>query len=45
MDSLENNMKTIKEFSMHDVKEIIPGKDIEPELEQEEIIELEFLEE
>jgi len=45
MDSLENNMKTIKEFSMHDVKEIVPGKDIEPELEQEEIIELEFLEE
>lgn len=45
MDSLENNMKTIKEFSMHDVKEIVPGKDIEPELEQEDIVELEFLEE
>ncbi|MDD4834721.1 MAG: stage 0 sporulation family protein [Lutispora sp.] len=45
MDAIENNMKIIKEFSMHDVKEIIPGKDLEPELEVEDIEDLEFLEE
>jgi len=45
MDAVENNMKIIKEFSMHDVKEIIPGKDLEPELDVEDIEELELLEE
>lgn len=45
MDAIENNMKIIKEFSMHDVKEIIPGKDLEPELEVEDIEDLELLEE
>ena len=45
MDAIENNMKIVKEFSMYDVKEIIPGKDLEPELEVEDIEELEFLEE
>ena len=45
MDSPDNNTKTIKEFSMHDVKEIIPGKDIEPEVDQEDLQDLELLEE
>ena len=42
MDSPDNNMKTVKEFSMYDVREIVPGKDIEPEIE--DIEELESLE-
>lgn len=45
MDFPDNNTKTIKEFSMHDVKEIIPGKDIEPEINQEDLQDLELLEE
>ena len=45
LDSPDNNMKTIKEFSMYDVKEIVPGQDIEPEIEDiEELKELEELE-
>lgn len=45
MDSPDSNTKTIKEFSMHDVKEIIPGKDIEPEIDEETLEDLELLEE
>lgn len=44
MDSADNT-KTIKEFSMHEVKEIMPGRDIEPELETDDIEDLESLEE
>lgn len=45
MDSPDNNTKTIKEFSMYDVKEIIPGRDIEPEIDEETLEDLELLEE
>ncbi len=45
LDSGDNNSKTIKEFSMYDVKEITPGKDIEPEIDEEILEDLELLEE
>lgn len=45
MDCPDNNSKTIKEFSMYDVKEIIPGKGKELELDEDVLKDLENLEE
>lgn len=45
MDCPDNNSKTIKEFSMYDVKEILPGKGKEEELDEDILKDLEVLEE
>lgn len=43
MDCPDNNAKTIKEFSMHDVKEIIPGKGKDIEIDDTSLKDLEDL--
>ncbi|MCK9216489.1 MAG: stage 0 sporulation family protein [Firmicutes bacterium] len=45
MDCPDNNSKTIKEFSMYDVKEIIPGRGKELEIDEDTLKDLENLEE
>ncbi len=45
MDCPDNNSKTIKEFSMYDVKEIIPGRRKDEEIDEEILKDLENLEE
>ena len=45
MDCKDDNTKTLKTFSMHDVKEIKPGRDTESEIDNEDLEDLESLEE
>ncbi len=45
MDCPDNNTKTIKTFAMHDVKEIIPGKAKDEDIDDETLIGLKNLEE
>lgn len=45
MDCPDNNTKTIKEFSMHDVKVIIPGKRKDEKIDERALQDLEQLEE